>query len=153
MVAWSGGSAKLASLGIKPEVKQKFFDDKLNFTVSGFYALRNNVTVNDLQETAPGSGTFLTVSRKDGDQFVRGYEIDLNWRMTRELSLNGSWGHVYSIYKDFGAANPLAVGRRVNGVSAKLMMGSAASCMGYLFLMPLTTRSATVVAGSTSPPP
>ena len=29
VVAWSGGSAKLSSLGIKPEVKQKFFDDKL----------------------------------------------------------------------------------------------------------------------------
>ncbi len=97
--------------------KGAFFDDRLNFTVSGFYAVRNNVTVNDLQETPPGSGTFLTVSRKDGDQLVRGYEIDLNWRLNGGVSLNGSWGHVYSIYTDFGAANPLAVGRRVNGVS------------------------------------
>jgi hypothetical protein len=28
-VAWSGGSAKLEKLGIKPEIKQGFFDDKL----------------------------------------------------------------------------------------------------------------------------
>ena len=29
VVAWQGGGSKLASLGIKPEVKTKFFDDKL----------------------------------------------------------------------------------------------------------------------------
>jgi outer membrane receptor protein involved in Fe transport len=97
--------------------KGSFLNDRLNFTVSGFYATRQHVTVNDLQETAPGSGTFLTVSRKDGDQWVRGYEIDLNWQLSRSVSLNGSWGHVYSIYTDFGSANPLAIGRRVNGVS------------------------------------
>ena len=97
--------------------KGSFFDDRLNFTVSGFYAIRENVTVNDLQESPVGSGTFVTISRKDGDQWVRGYEIDVNWSITRALSLNGSWGHVYSIYTDFGDANPLAIGRRVNGVS------------------------------------
>lgn len=97
--------------------KGAFFDDRLNFTVSGFYALRENVTVNDLQESPVGSGTFITLSRKDGDQWVRGYEIDINWSLTRELSLNGSWGHVYAIYTNFGNANPLAIGRRVNGVS------------------------------------
>ncbi|MDP1822691.1 MAG: hypothetical protein Q8L48_05600 [Archangium sp.] len=35
VVAWTGGSAKLASLGIKPEVKQKFFDDKLEVKLGG----------------------------------------------------------------------------------------------------------------------
>ena len=43
--------------------KGSLFEDRLNFTVSGFYAIRDNVTVNDLQETTPGSGVFLTVSR------------------------------------------------------------------------------------------
>jgi outer membrane receptor protein involved in Fe transport len=43
----------------------------------------------------------------------------VNWRATDELSFGGSWGNVYSIYTDFGSANPLAVGRRVNGVSPK----------------------------------
>jgi hypothetical protein len=37
--------------------------------------------------------------------------------MTKELNLVGSWAHVYSIYTNFGAASPLAAGRRVNGVS------------------------------------
>jgi hypothetical protein len=35
VVAWKDGSAKLASLGIKPEVKQKFFDDKLEVKLRG----------------------------------------------------------------------------------------------------------------------
>lgn len=35
VVAWTGGSAKLASLGIKPELKQKFFDDQLEVKLRG----------------------------------------------------------------------------------------------------------------------
>ncbi|MFZ5446713.1 MAG: hypothetical protein ACOZQL_42390 [Myxococcota bacterium] len=35
VVAWTGGSAKLASLGIKPELKQKFFDDALEVKLRG----------------------------------------------------------------------------------------------------------------------
>ena len=54
---------------------------------------------------------------RDGDQLVRGYEIDLTWRVTDEISTGGSWGHVYSIYTDFGSAFPAAIGRRVNGIS------------------------------------
>jgi iron complex outermembrane receptor protein len=68
-------------------------------------------------ETPLGSGNFVLVARRDGDQLVRGYEIDLNWRVTDEVSVGGSWGHIYSIYTDFGSAFPLAVGRRVNGIS------------------------------------
>ncbi len=97
--------------------KGTFLQDQLTFTVSGFYATRNNVSVTDLEETPIGSGNYVTISRRDGNQLVRGYELDVNWRATNELSFGGSWGHVYSIYTDFGAANPLAVGRRVNGVS------------------------------------
>jgi hypothetical protein len=33
--AWTGGSQKLQSLGIKPEIKQKFFDDKLEVKLRG----------------------------------------------------------------------------------------------------------------------
>ena len=35
VVAWKDGSAKLSSLGIKPEVKTKFFDDKLEVKLRG----------------------------------------------------------------------------------------------------------------------
>jgi outer membrane receptor protein involved in Fe transport len=97
--------------------KGSLFQDRLNFTVSGFYAIRENVRVDDLEETPPGSGNYLLVSRRDGNQLVRGIELDLNWRVTDTVSVGGSWGHVYSIYTDFGAANPLAVGRRVQGIS------------------------------------
>ena len=97
--------------------KGSYFNDRLNFTVSGFYAIRENVQVTDLQETPPGSGNYLEVARREGNQLVRGFEFDANWRFTDALSAGGSWGHVYSIYTDFGAASPLAVGRRVQGVA------------------------------------
>lgn len=35
VAAWTGGSAKLASLGIKPEIKQGFFDDQLQVKLRG----------------------------------------------------------------------------------------------------------------------
>jgi outer membrane receptor protein involved in Fe transport len=79
--------------------------------------VRENVSVSQIIETPEGSGNFLQTNVRDGNQLVRGYEIDVNWRPVDSLSVNGSWGHVYSIYTDFGSANPLSVGRRVNGVS------------------------------------
>ncbi len=97
--------------------KGALFNERLNYTVSGYYAIRNNVSVTEIEETPLGSGNFVQISRRDGDQLVRGYEIDINWRVTDEVSVGGSWGHIYSIYTDFGSAFPLAVGRRVNGIS------------------------------------
>lgn len=97
--------------------KGSFLNDRLNFTVSGFYAIRENVSVTDVEEQPIGSGNYVTFQRRDGNQLVRGYEIDLNWRATDSLQVGGSWGHVYSIYTDFGSAFPLSVGRRVNGIA------------------------------------
>lgn len=97
--------------------KGSLLNDRLTFTLSGFYAIRENVQVTDLEETPPGSGNYLTVSRREGNQLVRGYEFDFNWRLTETLSAGGSWGHVYSVYTDYGSAFPLAVGRRVQGVA------------------------------------
>lgn len=97
--------------------KGAFFNDRLNFTVSGFYAIRENVSVTEVEEQPLGSGNYVTFQRRDGNQLVRGFEIDVNWRATEALQLGGSWGHVYSIYTDFGSAFPLAVGRRVNGIA------------------------------------
>ncbi|MEO7413345.1 MAG: TonB-dependent receptor [Opitutaceae bacterium] len=97
--------------------KGTLFNERLNYTISGFYANRHNVSVTDVEETPLGSGNFVSISRRDGDQLVRGYEIDVNWRVTDTVSAGGSWGHVYSIYTDFGSANPAAIGRRVNGIS------------------------------------
>ena len=97
--------------------KGAFFNERLNFTVSGFYAVRENVSVSEIEEQPLGSGNYVTIQRRDGDQLVRGYEIDLNWRVTDSVQVGGSWGHVYSIFTDFGSAAPLAVGRRVNNIA------------------------------------
>ncbi len=97
--------------------KGSLFDDKLTYTVSGYYINRHNVTVTDLEETPVGSGTFVQVSRRDGDQLVRGYEADVNWQVTDEISLLGSYGNVHSIYTDFGSAFPAAIGRPVTFIA------------------------------------
>ncbi len=97
--------------------KGALLDERLTFTVSGFYATRKNVGVTEVIESPIGSGRFTTATRRDGNQLVRGCEIDLNWRLNQALSFNGSWGHVHSIYTDFGSAFPLSVGRSVNNVS------------------------------------
>ena len=97
--------------------KGALLDERLTFTISGFYATRANVGVTEVIESPIGSGKYTTATRRDGNQLVRGYEIDLNWRLGQAWSLNGSWGHVYSIYTDYGAAFPLAVGRRVQGIA------------------------------------
>lgn len=97
--------------------KGSYFEDRLTFTVSGFYANRNNVRVSELVESPEGSGNYILENRPDGDQLVRGWEADINWNLSPSVSLGGSYGNVNSIYTDFGSANPLAVGRKVNGVS------------------------------------
>ena len=109
----------------KPEIangydygfKGDLLNNRLNFTVSGFYAVRENVSVQDTFEFPPGSGNFITQNRRDGNQLVRGYELDVNWAVNNEISLNASWGHVYSIYTDFGSGRPLSIGRRVVNVA------------------------------------
>lgn len=99
--------------------KGAFLEDRLNFTVSGFYAVRENVRVSETIEDPIGSGNFVNINRRDGNQLVRGYELDANWRVNPETSVGMSWGNVYSIFTDFGSASPLAVGRRVNNVSPR----------------------------------
>jgi hypothetical protein len=44
---------------------------------------------------------------------LRGFEGDLNWLMTDELSFLASYGHVHTIYTDYGTAFPAAIGRSV----------------------------------------
>ncbi len=97
--------------------KGELLNGRLNYTISGFYANRHNVSATDNVETPLGSGNFVLVTRREGDQLVRGYEIDLTWRINDAFYAGGSWGHVYSIFTDFGTASPAAIGRRVNGIS------------------------------------
>lgn len=97
--------------------KGSVLNDRLSYTLCGFYATRQNVSVTSLQENPPGSGTFITVTRRDGDQLVRGFEADASWTINKEFYLTASYGMVNSIYTDFGAAFPDAVGRKVQFVA------------------------------------
>lgn len=45
---------------------------------------------------------------------LRGFEGDLNCLMTNELSFLASYGHVHTIYTDYGTAFPAMIGRSVN---------------------------------------
>jgi iron complex outermembrane receptor protein len=92
--------------------KGALLENRLNYTVSGFYITRQNVQVSDIDPL-----TGLTVNRRDGDQLVRGYEADINWQATSEVSLLLSYGNVHSLYTNFGAANPQAIGRKVQYVA------------------------------------
>jgi outer membrane receptor protein involved in Fe transport len=97
--------------------KGSFLNDRLNYTVSGFYADRHNVSVVDLVESPVGSGNYVTVTQRTGDQLVRGYEADVTWNINKEVFLNASYGRVNSIYTDFGSSFPAAIGRNVQFVA------------------------------------
>jgi iron complex outermembrane receptor protein len=115
----------VGSVEYKPEtakgydfgVKGSFFHDKLNYTIGGYYINRFNVSVSDTVESPVGSGNFISVTRRDGDQLDRGIEADVNWSIDHNFSTGLSYGHVNAIYTDFGSAFPEAVGRKVNNVS------------------------------------
>jgi outer membrane receptor protein involved in Fe transport len=97
--------------------KGSVLDNRLNYTLCGFYATRQNVSVTGLKEQPPGSGSFITITERNGDQRVRGVEADVSWAFTKALFVTASYGTVDSIYTDFGAAAPAAIGRKVQFVA------------------------------------
>jgi len=97
-------------------VKGSFFDERLNFTLGGYYANRYNVIVTDTS-IDPVSGNVVTSSRSDGNQIDKGAEFDLNWLPNDNLSITGSFGIVNAKYSNFGANFPEVVGRSVQFVS------------------------------------
>jgi outer membrane receptor protein involved in Fe transport len=157
----------IANPAYKPEIangydygfKGALLNDRLTYTVSGYYINRENVRVSDLEETTPGSGTFLEVTRNTGFQLVRGYEVDVNWLFTPEFSFLGSYGHVHSIVTDYGSAFPAAVGRDVqyiapyNGSATLKYTPSSRSLKGFSANFGVTfvgaTPTATPIAGDT----
>ena len=97
--------------------KGSLFNDRLSYTLSGFYATRQNVSVVDFVESPVGSGSYVTLTQRTGDQLVRGYEADASWSVSQEIYLVASYGRVNSIYTDFGSASPAAIGRTVQFVA------------------------------------
>jgi iron complex outermembrane receptor protein len=98
-------------------IKGSLFDDRLNYTIGAFDIRRFNVRVQDLVESPAGSGTFVQITRPDGDQKDTGWEADVNWAVNRNWAAGVSFGHVKAIYTDFGEARPQAVGRKVQNIS------------------------------------
>ena len=97
--------------------KGSLLNNRLSYTLCGFYSTRQNVTSTNLVESPIGSGNFVTVTQRNGDQLVRGYEADVTWSVTKEFNLIASYGKVNSIYSDFGSAFPAALGRKVQFVA------------------------------------
>jgi iron complex outermembrane receptor protein len=89
----------------------------LNFTLGGYYARQYNVLVSDEVETPPGSGNFVSTTEQDGDQLCRGWESDVSYVITDNLTVGGSFGRVDSRYTYFGSTAPEVLGRSVNGVT------------------------------------
>ena len=125
-------------------IKGTYLDDRLNFTIGGYYAKQFNVLVNDVVESPVGSGNFISVQRQDGDQLVRGLETDLSYVITNSLTIGESFGEVNSKYTYYGSANPEVIGRSVNGVtpengSVYLKYAPTSGPLSHFYFNALTT--------------
>jgi outer membrane receptor protein involved in Fe transport len=98
-------------------LKGSFFNERLNYTFGGYYINRYNVSVTDAVETPIGSGIYVNTTRRDGDQFDRGAEADINWNVDDHWNTGLSYGHVNAKYSNFGSANPQAIGRDVQNIT------------------------------------
>lgn len=78
-------------------IKSTFLNDRLNFTLGGFYIVKKNVTVSDIDPV-----TGLTINIPEGTQLVRGIEFDSNLRITDRFTLGASYGHVNSQITNLG---------------------------------------------------
>ncbi|HEY0945322.1 MAG TPA: TonB-dependent receptor [Opitutaceae bacterium] len=77
--------------------KVGLFQDRLNFTLGGFYIERTNVSVTDYDEE-----TGLSITRRIGNTLSRGVELDANWRINDNLSTTFGYSYTTSIYTKYG---------------------------------------------------
>ncbi|MBI5688687.1 MAG: TonB-dependent receptor [Verrucomicrobia bacterium] len=85
--------------------KSGFLEDRLQFTLGGFYTNRYDVAVTDVD---PATGDTFTT--QDGAYRSRGAEFDGTWRIGNGLMLLGSYAYVQSEQTDAGRDSD-AVGR------------------------------------------
>jgi outer membrane receptor for ferric coprogen and ferric-rhodotorulic acid len=109
--------APFTSKGIDYGLKGSYLNQRLNFTLGGYYNKQFNVLVNDAVETPPGSGVFVNTPQQDGNQLVRGWEADLSYVVTDDVTVGASFGRVDSKYTFFGSTAPQAIGRSVNNIT------------------------------------
>lgn len=96
-VAWSQGSAGLSKLGIKPEVKQNFFDNQLSVKLGADWqshfkdfkataTVAGNVSLGDYGRL---TGSVTANSRTGIDNAALGYSLDRpNWNLSANAAFN-----------------------------------------------------------------
>ncbi|MEN9635050.1 MAG: hypothetical protein RL077_3454 [Verrucomicrobiota bacterium] len=86
--ASSGLNASETAHGVDYGFKTAFLDDKLQFTLGGYYIDRTGVTATEVGVNG------ATVTTSAGNQNAKGAELDFTWRVTRDLTLLGGYGYV-----------------------------------------------------------
>ncbi|HVU32735.1 MAG TPA: TonB-dependent receptor [Opitutaceae bacterium] len=86
-------------------IKASYFEDRLNFTLGGFYIVKKNITETDYD---PDTG--FVIYLPEGTDLVRGVEFDGTWRFSDRFMVGGSFGHVNSQITNLGYQR-MAVGR------------------------------------------
>src|SRR5690606_21907752 len=81
-------------------MKSYFFDRRVRFNFAAYYD-----DYSDVQKVAtillPGTSAFSSQTVNAAKARVQGFEADLLWRVTENLSLNGAVGLVDGKYKEF----------------------------------------------------
>ena len=86
--ASAGLNASETARGWDYGFKGGFFEDRLQFTLGGFYIDRTGVSAT---EVLPNGST---ISTSAGNQNAKGIELDFTWRATRDLTFLGGYGYV-----------------------------------------------------------
>ncbi len=110
--ATAGLNASESSRGVDYGFKCAFFEDKLQFTLGGYYINRVGVTVTEVN--AAGQ----QIDTSSGDQNAKGVEFDFTWRVTTNLTFLGGYGYVNARIVDSGRDLD-SIGRRPSRMPAK----------------------------------
>jgi outer membrane receptor protein involved in Fe transport len=86
--ATAGLNASETARGWDYGFKCGFLEDKLQFTLGGYYIDRTGVTATEVA----ANGTTVTTSA--GNQNAKGVELDFTWRATSDLTFLGGYGYV-----------------------------------------------------------
>lgn len=134
---WTKGSQGLLALGIKPEVKKSFFDDRLSVTLAGDFGaklkdFKVTGTVAGQTTFANGghaSGSLVAKSRTGVDSAQAAYSIDKpNWNFSAAWARAADGkqsGAVTAGVKNDVASASVAVSQAADGLRSVVVKGSA----------------------------
>ncbi len=129
--ASAGLNASETARGWDYGFKAGLFDDKLQFTLGGYYIDRTGVSAT---EVGVNGATFTTSA---GNQNARGVELDFTWRATPDLTLLGGYGYVNARVVSNGRDLD-SVGRRPSklpvvtyGLALKYNLGAVARGLAF----------------------